>query len=43
MQGAYNGMKAARQPFDDNPCLQYVAVRNLLYRKGKYIEMLINY
>ncbi len=43
MEGAHSGMKTARQPFDNNPCLQYVAVRNLLYRKGKYIEMLINY
>lgn len=28
---------------DNNPAYQYAAVRNILYRKGKTIEMLINY
>ena len=28
---------------DENECYQYVAVRNMLYRKGKNIEMLVNY
>lgn len=27
----------------ENPCYQYAALRNLLYRKGKYIELLVNY
>ena len=28
---------------DDNECYQYAAVRNLLHRKGKDIELLVNY
>lgn len=28
---------------DNNPCYQYAAVRNILYRKGKIIELLVNY
>lgn len=27
----------------ENPCYQYAALRNLLYRKGKCIELLVNY
>ena len=30
-------------PFAENECLRYVAVRNILHRKGKDIEMLVNY
>lgn len=30
-------------PFGENPALQYAAVRNLLYSKGKKVEMLINF
>lgn len=42
------GAADARQRFSSNnlatnDCLQYVAVRNILHRKGKDIEMLINY
>jgi glucose-6-phosphate isomerase len=44
MQGA----AAARDDFgsselEENPAYQYAAVRNVLYSKGKTIEMLINY
>ena len=28
---------------DDNICYQYVAARNALYRKGKKIELMVNY
>ncbi len=28
---------------DENECYQYAAVRNILYRNGKAIEMLVNY
>ena len=28
---------------DNNPCYQYAAVRNILYNKGKSIELLVNY
>jgi glucose-6-phosphate isomerase len=27
----------------ENDCLRYVAARNILYRKGKLVEMLVNY
>ena len=42
------GAALAREDFshselEDNPAYQYAAVRNILYNKGKTIEMLINY
>ncbi|WP_226580139.1 glucose-6-phosphate isomerase [Halobacillus litoralis] len=43
-----NGAQQAKQELStdklaDNPAYQYAAVRNVLYNKGKTIEMLINY
>ena len=29
--------------FDENPALRYAAIRNILYRKGKNVEILANY
>ncbi len=29
--------------YESNPCLRYAAVRNLLYRSGKSVEMLVSY
>ena len=43
MQGAADARNAYNKPFDENPCYQYAAVRNILMRKGKQIEMLVNY
>lgn len=43
MRGAADGVKLFKQPFGKNACLQYAALRNLLYRKGKDIELLVNY
>jgi glucose-6-phosphate isomerase len=43
MQGAADAMKEFKLPFDQNACLQYAALRSILYRKGLAIEMLINY
>lgn len=43
MQGAADARVAYRQPFGENPCHQYAAVRNALLRKGKDIELLVNY
>lgn len=43
MKGAAAAMKDFKLPFESNPCYQYAAVRNILHRKGKAIEMLINY
>ena len=34
---------ALTAPFEENPALQYAALRNLLYRSGKKIEILANY
>ena len=43
-----NGAKAAMGDFNDpdidkNDCYKYAAIRNILYRKGKDIEMLVAY
>ncbi len=44
MEGAQAGRKAALEaPFEDNDALKYAAVRNILLRKGKAIEILANY
>jgi glucose-6-phosphate isomerase len=43
MKGAADARKDFKAPFTENACLQYAALRNILYRKGKAIEMLINY
>lgn len=42
------GLKAAREEyrsddFDSNICLRYAAARNILYRRGKNIEILVGY
>lgn len=44
MEGAAQGRKIAMEkPFEENDALQYAAVRNILLRKGKAIEVLANY
>lgn len=44
MQGAKVAMDVLSEPtLEKNPAYQYAAVRNVLYNKGKTIEMLINY
>ncbi|MGY0693228.1 glucose-6-phosphate isomerase [Virgibacillus sp. FSP13] len=44
MQGANDARKDLAEPsLENNPAYQYAAVRNILYNKGKTIEMLINY
>ncbi|WP_106496820.1 glucose-6-phosphate isomerase [Lentibacillus sp. Marseille-P4043] len=44
MQGANDARKDLADPtLENNPAYQYAAVRNILYNKGKTIEMLINY
>ncbi|MDK2918143.1 MAG: glucose-6-phosphate isomerase [Candidatus Petromonas sp.] len=42
------GARAGREEYmvedlDKNPCYQYSAIRNILYNKGKVIEVLVNY
>ena len=34
---------ALKQDYASNPALQYAALRNILYRKGKNVEILVNY
>ena len=44
MEGAASGRKKALEsPFESNPALQYAAVRNILLRKGKTVEIVANY
>ncbi|MDQ0219609.1 glucose-6-phosphate isomerase [Peribacillus cavernae] len=48
IEAMMKGAAAAREDFNkselaENPAYQYAVVRNLLYNKGKTIEMLINY
>ncbi len=44
MEGAASGRELAMNaPFEENAALQYAAVRNILMRKGKQVEMLANY
>ena len=43
MKGAATAFSDFKKPFYENACYQYVALRNILYRKGKLIELLINY
>ena len=44
MEGAAEGRKMALEaPFEENDALKYAALRNILLRKGKAIEILANY
>ena len=44
MEGAASGRKRALEAsFEENDALQYAALRNILLRKGKSIEILANY
>ncbi len=44
MEGAADGReKALKLPFEENDALKYAAVRNILLRKGKAVEILANY
>ncbi|MCR5801480.1 MAG: glucose-6-phosphate isomerase [Lachnospiraceae bacterium] len=44
MEGAAAGRKAALEnDFENNYALQYAAIRNILLRKGKEVEILANY
>ncbi|MCD8048562.1 MAG: glucose-6-phosphate isomerase [Clostridia bacterium] len=44
MQGARDAMEEYSNPdLDKNECYKYAACRTALYRKGKSVEMLINY
>ena len=44
MAGAADMREAAqKKPFEDNDAMQYAAIRNILYRKGKSVEIVANY
>ncbi|MGL5989547.1 glucose-6-phosphate isomerase [Cetobacterium sp.] len=43
MLGAKDASAAYKVPFSENDCLKYATIRNVLNRKGKEVEMLINY
>ncbi len=44
MKGAYDAMENLNDSnIENNDCYKYAAVRNLLYRSGKKIEMMVSY
>ena len=44
MKGAAEGREVAlNKNFEENPALQYAALRNILHNKGKNVEILANY
>lgn len=44
MAGAREAMdRYTKASFADNDCMRYAAARNILYRKGREIEILVNY
>lgn len=43
MRGAEDAHQAYWQPDKDNDCYRYAAYRNILYRKGKSVEVLVAY
>jgi len=44
MEGAASGRKKALEaPYESNDALQYAAIRNILLRKGKSVEIVANY
>lgn len=43
MKGAQDARKEYATDSLDNPCYKYAAIRNILYRKGKSVEMLVSY
>ena len=43
MEGAAQAQKDYMADFEQNDCYKYAALRNILYRKGKAVEMLVSY
>ncbi len=44
MKGAADACSLyANENVDENDCCKYAAIRNIMYRKGKTVEMLVNY
>ncbi len=43
MAGAAQAQQDYMADFENNDCYKYAAIRNILYRKGKQVEMLVSY
>ena len=43
MAGAKQAMDELKADFDNNDCYKYAAIRNILYKKNKSVEMLVSY
>ncbi len=43
MEGARLAQNALNADFENNDCYKYAAIRNILYSKGKLIELLVSY
>ncbi len=43
MRGAADAREDYKAPYNSNDCYKYAALRNILHRKGKDIELMINY
>ena len=43
MTGAKKAQEDYMADFDNNDCYKYAALRNILYRKGKSVELLVSY
>ena len=43
MQGAADAVELYNKPFEENDCYKYAAARNILHRKGKAVEVMVNY
>ena len=43
MRGAKDAMVEYNKPYEENICYQYAAIRNILNRKGKSVEIMVNY
>jgi glucose-6-phosphate isomerase len=43
MEGAAKAQNDYTSDFENNDCYKYAALRNILYRKGKSVEMLVSY
>ncbi|MBE7046691.1 MAG: glucose-6-phosphate isomerase [Ruminococcaceae bacterium] len=43
MKGAQDAREEFKKPYEENDCYKYAAIRNILLRKGKQIEIMVNY
>jgi glucose-6-phosphate isomerase len=43
MSGARSAMAECAKPYAENDCLRYAAIRNILAKKGKTVELMVSY